>query len=291
MILSALALLFTMQTVVQTPKSAPKVYRVPYRLTDTQHLLVRAKINGKGPYNFMVDTGAPTIYLAPAIAKTLGIKSDARGWGKINLLEIEGGAIQKNVPAQIIEVYQMQGMNAMGLAGSHIDGIFGFTLLAQFRHEIDLNETVLLWTPTPFDAMAFLEGSLARAAAAAPPKQETAELESMKRMTQMISKIYARQGKKETVRRAFFGMELSDGKEAATVTAVLPASPAALAGLQAGDRITHIQLKDGNTLMPVTGAASLRTALATVVAERIVIFTVWRGSTKTHFDVTGKEGL
>ena len=34
---------------------------VPYRLTDTHHTLVRVKINGKGPFNFIVDTGCPAV--------------------------------------------------------------------------------------------------------------------------------------------------------------------------------------------------------------------------------------
>lgn len=34
---------------------------VPFRLTDTNHILIRLKINGKGPFNFIVDTGAPAM--------------------------------------------------------------------------------------------------------------------------------------------------------------------------------------------------------------------------------------
>ena len=37
-------------------KEKAETYQVPYRLTDTQHILVRAKINGQGPFNFIVDT-------------------------------------------------------------------------------------------------------------------------------------------------------------------------------------------------------------------------------------------
>ena len=31
-------------------------FQVPYRLTDTNHFLVRVRINGKGPFNFLVDS-------------------------------------------------------------------------------------------------------------------------------------------------------------------------------------------------------------------------------------------
>ena len=39
-------------------KEAAKPIEVPYRLTVPKHVLVRAKINGKGPFNFILDTGA-----------------------------------------------------------------------------------------------------------------------------------------------------------------------------------------------------------------------------------------
>jgi serine protease Do len=45
-------------------RDAGRVYEVPFRLTPTKHILVRAKINGKGPYNFVLDTGAPDLFVA-----------------------------------------------------------------------------------------------------------------------------------------------------------------------------------------------------------------------------------
>ena len=71
-------------------KPAAKVYQVPYRLTNTNHVLVRAKINGKGPYNFILDTGAPALFITPAICEKLGVKADSKGWGKVPSFEIEG---------------------------------------------------------------------------------------------------------------------------------------------------------------------------------------------------------
>src|SRR5262249_26154942 len=46
-----------------------KSYQVPYRLTATKHVLVRAKINGKGPFHFILDTGAPALFVSTAICK------------------------------------------------------------------------------------------------------------------------------------------------------------------------------------------------------------------------------
>ena len=51
-------------------------FQVPYRLTETNHFLVRARINGKGPFNFLVDSGAPALFIATETAKKIGIKPD-----------------------------------------------------------------------------------------------------------------------------------------------------------------------------------------------------------------------
>ena len=56
----------------QSPPRDPQIgrsFRVPYHLTDTNHFLVRVRINGKGPFNFLVDSGAPALYLATETAR------------------------------------------------------------------------------------------------------------------------------------------------------------------------------------------------------------------------------
>src|SRR4051812_41215225 len=70
-----------------------KTFDVPYRLTVPKHILVRAKINGRGPFNFILDTGAPALFVATAACKKLGIEPDHDGWGTFNRFEIEGGVV------------------------------------------------------------------------------------------------------------------------------------------------------------------------------------------------------
>src|SRR5690242_14217819 len=53
---------------------------VPYRLTNTHHVMVRAKINGKGPFNFIVDTGCPVLIVSSEVGKKLGLSADKKGW-------------------------------------------------------------------------------------------------------------------------------------------------------------------------------------------------------------------
>ena len=60
------------------PEQAAKT-EVPYRLTSTNHLMVRTKINGKGPFNLIVDTGAPAVFITKAVAKKARPRPTKRG--------------------------------------------------------------------------------------------------------------------------------------------------------------------------------------------------------------------
>ncbi len=72
------------------PAKAAKV-EVPYRLTDTKHLMVRVKINGKGPFNLILDTGAPALFITKAVAKKVKAEADEKEWAKFDSFELEGG--------------------------------------------------------------------------------------------------------------------------------------------------------------------------------------------------------
>src|SRR5437764_4056662 len=101
-------------------KPEATTYNVPYRLTATQHVVVRAKINGKGPFNFILDTGAPLLFVATKVGKKAGVKADANGWATLDRFEIEGGLTLPKTRARIETPFQLEGMNGLGLAGLEI---------------------------------------------------------------------------------------------------------------------------------------------------------------------------
>lgn len=117
---------------------------VPYRLTDTHHTLVRVKINGKGPFNFVVDTGCPVFLISEPVGKKLGLE---KGWVTLDKLEMEGGLEMKNLKARVETPFQIEGMNGMGLAGVELHGLMGYTVLAKFKMDYDYNNLKMTWTP------------------------------------------------------------------------------------------------------------------------------------------------
>jgi predicted aspartyl protease len=99
-------------------------FEVPYRLTDTDHFLVRARINGKGPFNLLVDSGAPALFIATETARKINLKPDpAKFWTPVDQLDLEGGARLTGIKARVEDPFQLVGMNALGLPGASIDGV------------------------------------------------------------------------------------------------------------------------------------------------------------------------
>src|SRR5262249_14375365 len=114
-------------------KPEGKTVLVPYRLTAFNHVMVRAKINGKGPFNFIVDTGAPALCVATAVAEKIGVQPDKKGWGTFDRFEIEGGVVIEKAKGRIETPFQLEGMNGLGLTGVELHGMIGYNLLARYR--------------------------------------------------------------------------------------------------------------------------------------------------------------
>ena len=132
-------------------KPEPATFQVPFGQTETKHILVRARINGKGPYNFIVDTGAPALFVSTAVCKKLNIEAGKDGWGTFDRFEIEGGVVMEKAKGKIADPFQLEGMNRMGLAGTELHGVIGYNILARYRIELDFTRDKMAWTQLKFE--------------------------------------------------------------------------------------------------------------------------------------------
>jgi serine protease DegQ len=260
------------------PKKADlKTYQVPYRLTKTQHILIRAKINGKGPFNFILDTGAPALFVATKAAAKAGVEPDKKGWGSFDKFEIEGGVPVPKAKGRIEDPFQLEGMNGLGLAGAELHGMIGYTLLARYRIEIDLTKDKMTWTELDFDPPApkGLEGG----------KGGLPEMDALGGIMKFAGGLLGRKAKPEIVARGFLGLELTENDGKVTVKKVLDKSPAEKAGVKAGDQIAEY---DGTK---VANDAGLLQLAAQLTAGKAVKLTVVRDGKKQQITVNAGEGL
>jgi serine protease DegQ len=244
------------------PAEGPAKFAIPYKLTDTKHVLVRAKINGKGPFNMILDTGAPAVFITKPLAKKVGAKLDDKGWGTFTTFEIEGGLKVNDVKTRVEDLVQIDGMNSMGLAGVELHGVIGYNVLARFRIEYDFTADKLSFerldgfTPPPPEKIDAKGGD---------------DIQSMGPMIKMLAALTGMRPNFAVAPRGFVGIEFDDAKGGVVVKKVYAGSPAAKAGIQVGDTIEGIKAKT------IESGKDLASALAKAGVGTKLTFSVKRG--------------
>ena len=129
---------------------------VPFRLLN-DHIYIEARVDGKGPYTFIVDTGGHTV-LSPRLVAEVGLdaqgnapasgageKIASTGFAKIGEIAI-GGVKMHDQTAFVMPVYDT------AIEGIPVDGMVGFELFRRFGVKIDYrNSTLTFYDPKTFE--------------------------------------------------------------------------------------------------------------------------------------------
>lgn len=118
-------------------------------------ILVDVYANGRGPFQFAIDTGTSTTAITPELAKQLGVVSAPIG-------PATTGGAQVDVTAAVLQSFQVGGARIDSLAvvaadffamlsnalGAKLDGIVGYNFLRNYKVTLDYpNETLSLFAP------------------------------------------------------------------------------------------------------------------------------------------------
>jgi predicted aspartyl protease len=123
---------------------------LPFRLLNN-HIYVQARVNGKGPFTFIVDTGGHTL-LSPTLAKAAGVTTSGTSVGS--------GAGEKTVTSGFAPVHEItlggvrmvdqtaiiQPVYEPAIEGIPVDGMVGFELFRRFAVRIDYGARTLTFT-------------------------------------------------------------------------------------------------------------------------------------------------
>jgi hypothetical protein len=122
----------------------------------TNHMLVQARINGKGPYRLIFDLGAPITLLSNRVSEASGVvKPDAprsflfgmRGEAEVEKLQI-GELTAAKLPVIVLDHPVLKALEAV--TGRHIDGLMGFTFFARYKTTIDYHSHQMTFEPIDY---------------------------------------------------------------------------------------------------------------------------------------------
>jgi hypothetical protein len=273
--LLAAGLLLFVLVPVRAEETPSQPIEVPFALLKSGHLTVQVKVNGKGPYTLIFDTGAPITLLNNKIAKEAGLLKGIKkppfalfgSMGEVKVKELEVGD-QKATEVSAV-VMDHPTVEAISRAFGPIDGIVGFPFFARFKMTLDYQAKKLTFVPNGFK----------------PP-------DVMKAMEAMLmnAMLAGDQGPQVLSPAAQWGMivdpkDKKDEDAGITIKEVLPGGPAAAAGIKVGDRLLTL---DGRWTDSV---ADLFAAAGYVKPGTTVPVVVQRDGKEVELKVKPKAGL
>jgi hypothetical protein len=129
---------------------------VPFRLLNN-HIYVQARVNGKGPYTFIVDTGGHTL-VSPTLISALGLKAvgaapmtgagektATSGFVQVDEIAV-GGLRLRDKMAFAANIYKP------AIEGVQVDGMIGFEVFRRMAVRIDYGrQTLTFFDPARFE--------------------------------------------------------------------------------------------------------------------------------------------
>ncbi len=226
-------------------EDAPKPVVVPFEILPSGHITVMAKVNGKGPYKLIFDTGAPMALLNNKIAKEADLLKDAPkplfslfgSMGEVKVKELlVGEQSAADMSAMVMDHPTVQAISdAFKDKAGPIDGIVGFPFFARFDMTLDYQAKTMTLKPSGYK----------------PPNVMDA---MQKALTESLSgepKVLAPAAQWGIVAAKKKG----DEDAGVDVTAVRDGSPAAAAGIKVGDRLLTLDGRWTDTLVDLYTAA------------------------------------
>jgi hypothetical protein len=245
---------------------------VPFELIKTQHMVINVKINGKGPYRLIFDTGAPDSLVSNKVYKETGLVAKGGGLpifgarGQTTIKEIEIGELKaEKISATVIDHPTVKAISAF--ADGPIEGIIGFTFYAKYTMSIDYEKKLMTFEPNTYKPSNMMDVLTVRLSA---PKSE-------------------RETPKVLAPAGLLGIRVEKAKDdeadGVAVKEVLADSPAAAAGFKSGDRLLTLDGRWTDSVNDCYIAASMiRPGTATSAW-------VLRDGKKVQLKVTVRAGL
>jgi hypothetical protein len=237
----------------------------------SNHMLVEARINDKGPFHLIFDLGAPITLLNNRASEAAGVVKPGapksflfgmRGEAVVDRLEV-GRLTTLKLPVIVLDHPVLKALE--DVTGRPIDGIMGFTFFARFKTTIDYHAHEMTFEPITYEVRDLLK-----------------ELpERLTRPKVAERRVLAPSG--------LWGLQVGDAahgldSQGVPIVKVLDGSPASSAGLKSGDLLCTV---DGRW---ITSIEDVYHAAAKVEPGRTTNVLINRDGKELSLSVTPSDG-
>jgi hypothetical protein len=216
---------------------------VPFRLLPTKHMVIQIKINGKGPYRVIFDTGAPVSLISSKTARAAALLPK-------NMPQPAFGLFGPAAPTTIktLEIGELKAHSVPVIVMDHptvevlsrvlgpVEGILGFPFFARYKMTLDYQAKQLTFTPNGFEPADILQSLMSGLLAREKPAAKRLAPAALWGFT--------------------IGKESTDEQAGVLIRDVLPGGAALKAGLRAGDRLLSLDGRWTDTVVDCYLAAS-----------------------------------
>jgi hypothetical protein len=265
---------FALLLAIAFPSESPKPAVVPFELLKTKHMAIQIKVNGKGPYRVIFDTGAPVMLLNTKVAKDSGlIAKNAQSplfalfgnMGQVKIKTLEIGSLKAENVATVVMDHPTVELISKFLGP--IEGIVGFPFFARYKMTLDYQAKELTFVPNGYE----------------PPDALEAMMKSMMALTSDDGK------PKVLAPGAQWGLVVDkiakDEEAGVTITSVRFGSAADQAGVKVGDRLLTLDGRWTDSVADTYRAASY------VKPETAAKVTIKRGVKELELIVKPRAGF
>jgi Aspartyl protease/PDZ domain len=148
---------------VAKPDKAKAIAVVPFEMLPSNHMLVEAKINGKGPFHLIFDLGAPVTLLSNRVSEATGVVNanaprsflfGMRGEAEVDKLQV-GDLTATKLPVIVLDHPILKALEEM--TGHQLDGLIGFTFFARYKTSIDYHAHKMTFDPIEYQVRDLLK--------------------------------------------------------------------------------------------------------------------------------------
>jgi len=243
---------------------------IPIEIIKSGHIAIRAMINGRGPYRFIFDTGAPTLLISERVGKEARIlpvdfqRPFFTPLGNLGNFQVKsillGRSNQRYLTADIWNHPTVEELSKMF---GRFEGLIGFPFFAHYQVTIDYKAKTMTLVPCVYQP------------------DDTAKKMTDKLTQPGVARVY--------LPSQSLGIQVSkiatDDAAGVVISAVLPGGPAEDAGLKSGDRLLTL---DGRWTDSIEDCYA---ALTAVESDRDVPAVVLHDGKQTTVQVKVRPGI